>query len=140
MYLTKAEAINLILGFYTTPTGYWTEIEYNIPELTRFINAGMTCLDEENCKRIIPNEQGYNILRSHFEEIAIDFIAFMQKKGLECPANELASWFVEKYSLADLADGEDVAFYIAKKLDRFGYIAFIPHPERKTDKFILQKI
>lgn len=42
--------------------------------------------------------------------------------------------------MTDLADGEDVAFYIAKKIDQFGYIASTPHPERKTDKFILQKI
>lgn len=137
--LTKAEAINLILGFYTTPSGFWSDIEYNIPELTRFIEAGLTRLDGEDGKKIVPNEQGADILFSHFVEISNEFIAFMQKTGLENSANEVIDWFVRRYGLCDLTTGEDIAFLIAKKLYNFGYSAYTPNPKCKNDKFIIQR-
>lgn len=140
MNLTKAEAIKLILGFYVTPAGYWADINYEIPELARFIEAGFTCLDSEDNRKIVPTEQGNQILFSHFEEISRDFIAFMQGKGMECPASEVGDWFVRKYGLSDTDIGEDICVLIANKSYQFGYTSHLPHPARKQDKIILQKV
>ena len=140
MKLTKAEAINLIIGFFVTPTGYWVDVKYDdTPELTRFIAAGYTCLDEEDDRKIIPNEQGKEILFMHFSEMSREFISFMINKGMECSVNEVEKWFVEKYNLSDINLAEDISFLVAKKLKQFGYKSLIPCPERKDDKIILQK-
>lgn len=140
MELTKAEAINLIIGFYVTPTGYWKDVKYDdFPELARFVETGYSCLDEEDNRKIIPNEQGKEILFMHFSEIAREFISFMIKKGKECPAKEVEDWFVKKYDLVDVDIAEDISFLIAKKLKNFGYEALIPFPERKDDKFIIRE-
>lgn len=137
MELTKTEAIDLILEFFTHSV--WVDKKHDNLLLIQFINAGLTCLDAEDNRKIVPNELGKNILFSYFSEISEDFIAFMQKKGLECPANEVVEWFAAKYELNDITVAEDIAFLIAKKLYQFGYITYTPRPERKHDKFILQK-
>lgn len=134
--LSKLEAIDLIMEFSTNCV--WVDEDHN-PLLVQFINAGLTCLDTEDERKIVPNDQGKQILFSHFSDISEDFIAFMQRRGLECPANEVIDWFVTKYKLSDITMGEDISFLIAKKLYQFGYITYTPHPERRNDKFILQK-
>lgn len=140
MKLTKAEAINLIIGFYVTPTGYWVDANNDdTPELARFIAAGYTCLDEEDDRKIIPNEQGKEILFMHFSEISREFISFMIKKGMECPAKEVEEWFIKKYDLVNVDVAEDISFLIARKLKKFGYEALIPCLERKEDKFVIRE-
>lgn len=140
MKLTKAEAINLIIGFFVTPTGYWVDVKYDdTPELARFVAAGYTCLDEEDDRKIIPNEQGKEILFMYFSEISREFISFMLKKGLECPVNEVKKWFIEKYNLIDIDVAEDISFLVARKLKQFGYDALIPCYERIDDKFVIKK-
>lgn len=141
MILSKAEAINLILGFFVTPMGYWTDMKYNdIPELNLFIEAGFTCIDEEDERKIVCNEQGKEYLFSHFKEISNDFISFMRAQGMECVAGDVEKWFVEKYDLKDIEAGADIAFLIANKLSQFGYECIVPIPERKDYKYIMRKI
>ena len=141
MNLSKSGAINLILGFFVTPMGYWVDVKYDdMPELDFFIEAGLTCIDEDDKRKIIPNEQGKEVLFSHFKEISNDFISFMCGRGMECIACEVESWFVEKYDLTDIETGADIAFLVANKLRQFGYVCYPPLRERKEDKYIIQKI
>ena len=139
MILTMAEAINLILGFYTTPAGFWADIDYSIPELSRFIDAGMTCNNVDNDGLLIPNEEGKQVLVSYFNEISNDFIMFMRTQGMECPMNQVEDWFLSKYDLPDRETGEEICKLIASKASQFGYIALLPHSSRKQDKIVLQK-
>ena len=141
MNLSKAQVINLILGFFFTPMGFWVDVKYDdMPELNLFIEAGFTCIDEEDERKIVCNEQGKEFLFLHFKEISNDFILFMRKQGMECVASDVEKWFVEKYDLDDIETGADIAFLIANKLSRFGYECVVPIPERKDYKYIMRKI
>ena len=140
MKLTKAEAINLILGFYTTPTGCWVDGIYDdFPELVQFIDGGLTCIDQEDDRKIIPNQKGKEILFLHFSEISNDYISFMLKKGMNCKASEVYHWFVTKYDLKNVEVAKDISFLVSEKLEQFGYNGISPLRGR-DDKFIIQKI
>ena len=64
MKLSKSEAINLILEFFMLTNGVWKDVEYDNPILERFIKAGLTCLDLEDKRKIVPTEKGKDILFS----------------------------------------------------------------------------
>lgn len=140
MNLTKAEAINLILGFYTNSSKYWIDIKYEIPELEKFIKAGCTTIDEENKHKIIPNQHGKEVLELYYVEISKEFIGFMiRKNNMECSVDEVVKWFVDSYNLSDVEIGEDICFYIAKKIDKFGYVSDFRESTRNQRKFRLIK-
>lgn len=140
MNLTKAEAINLIVNFYMLYKGIWIDYKYNNSIIDKFIEAELTCIYEEDERRIIPNEKGTEILYEHFVEISQEFIKFMQRKGLECPYNEVLTWFMTTYNLKSMDVIEDICFLVSNKLYQFGYKANLPHPDRQDDKVIVWKI
>lgn len=141
MNLSKAQVINLILGFFVTPMGFWNDVKYeDMPELAFFIKMGLTRTDKDDKRKIIPTKQGEEVLFSHFKEISNDFISFMCAQGMECTASKVESWFVEKYGLTDTETGADIAFLVSNNLRQFGYVCYLPRRERKEDKYIIQKI
>ena len=137
MNLSKVEAINLILVFFDGVC--WADFQYDMPELDLFIKEGLACVDVEDNRKIIPTELGEQILRSHLEEISDDYISFMRKQGMDCVVTKVEKWFIEKYGLSDAETGEDIAFYVARNLNRPNYISKLPLRERKRDKFILEE-
>ena len=89
MNLSKAQVINLILGFFFTPMGFWVDVKYDdMPELKEAFNMAIKALEQEPRKgHWLGDSAGYKCDRCGHDllEIAhsIDYIDF--KKPKYCP-------------------------------------------------------
>ena len=134
---TVVEAINLITRLYLPLSGYWKDEIDEVPEAQKMLDAGCMCLDEEYGDKYLINDTGRAVLHPYIEQISNEFIKFMKKKGGQCLPSEARDWFITKYQLSDIALGEDICEYICKNLSTYGYIVYLPHPDREGDHIIL---
>ena len=129
--LTIVEAINVIVRLYMPLSGYWKDEIDNIPEAQKMLYAGYLCLDEEYGDKYLINNKGKDAIHPYIKGISEDFIKFMKKQGYQCPANKVHEWFTAKYQLSTPELGGDIGDYICKNLTKYGYTAYLPHPNRE---------
>lgn len=114
----RSDITDLILDFYKDPCGYLEDEVENYPEVEEFVIEGYAVLKGERYKL---SETGEQFLHKYIKDISEKFIQYIREQNYRLSFPEIASWFYEEYNLESIEDGEDIADYICKNLDHYGY-------------------
>lgn len=141
MEFTYAEAIDLILDFYTFLCGYWKDEINKYPVVKRFVShEGFTEPDVEYADLIVLTKKGGEFLHEYIKDISEKFIAFAKTKGLIVKHKEAQDWFYNTFSLSDEITSEEIAEYICGNLYHYGYRSSNCYSRRKGVYYQLVKI
>lgn len=131
---TIQERIELILNFYDS-YGYIAETIDEFPLAKKFIIAGYTELNENNV--YVKNKQGADFLHKTIMQISTELIISMKNNGWSLSFEEMESWFISTYQLADREIGTLIKDYILKNIEVYGYRIYLSNSK---NKYILEKI
>ena len=118
---TYAEAIELILGFYTFTLGYWEDELDEYPLVKRCIELGYAIRDNEHEDKYILSNKGQEFFHAYIKSISEQLISEVKKQNYEATFDGIEKWFRKEFQLENENDSKEIAEYIILNLNRYGF-------------------